>query len=64
MVKYSRAQQAKDDNITRRMRFAWWITKATDLHSEYIILIAFVRQQWLHKQASIFPLYGKCLSCL
>ena len=49
MVKYSRAQQAADDNIIRRMHFACWITKATDTHSEYVLLIAFVRQQWLHK---------------
>ena len=49
MVKYSRAQQATDDNIIRDMRFACWITKATDTHSEYVLLIAFARQQWLHK---------------
>ena len=29
-----------------RMRVACWITKATDTHSEYVILIAFPRQQW------------------
>ena len=27
-----------DDNMVRRMRFACWITKATDTHSEYEIL--------------------------
>jgi hypothetical protein len=31
------ATQAADDNITRRKRFACWITKATGTHSEYII---------------------------
>ena len=41
--KYNAAQQATRDNITRRMRFACWITKATDTHSEYLILIAFPR---------------------
>jgi hypothetical protein len=30
-----------DDKITQRMRFAWWIPKATDRLSEYAILIAF-----------------------
>jgi hypothetical protein len=25
----------------RRIRFVWWITKATDTHSEYVIPIAF-----------------------
>ena len=32
------------DNIIQRMRFACWITKATDTHSECVILIAFPRQ--------------------
>jgi hypothetical protein len=39
--KYGEARKATDDNIIRRMRFACWITKATDTHSEYVILIAF-----------------------
>jgi len=34
-----------DDSIIRGMRFAFWITKATDTHSEYLTLIAFQRQQ-------------------
>jgi hypothetical protein len=29
----------------RSMRFACWITTATNIHSEYVTLIAFVRQQ-------------------
>jgi hypothetical protein len=29
------------------MRSVCWITKATDTHSEYVILIAFLQQQWL-----------------
>jgi hypothetical protein len=39
MEKYGTARQTTDDNIIRRMRFACWITKATDTHSEYVILI-------------------------
>jgi hypothetical protein len=35
------------------MRFACWITKATDTHSEYVTLIAFPRQQWLRERASV-----------
>jgi len=31
-----------------RMCIARWITKATDTHSEYVVLIAFQLQQWLH----------------
>jgi hypothetical protein len=51
--KCGRARQATDDNIIRRMRIACWITKATDRHSEYVILIAFRRQQWLRERASM-----------
>jgi hypothetical protein len=43
---YGTTRQATDDNIIRRMRFVRWITKATDTHSEDVILIAFPRQQW------------------
>jgi hypothetical protein len=42
--KYGRARQATDDNIIRRMRFACWITKATNTHSECVIRIAFLLQ--------------------
>jgi hypothetical protein len=36
----------------RRMRFACWIPKPTNTHSENAPLIAFPRQQWLHERAS------------
>jgi hypothetical protein len=36
------ARQATGDNIVWRMRLACWKTKATDKHSEYYILIAFL----------------------
>jgi hypothetical protein len=45
MEKFVTARQVTDDNIIRRMRFACRITKTTDRHSEYVILIAFPRQQ-------------------
>jgi hypothetical protein len=61
--KYGRAEEATDDNTTRRMRIACWITKATDTHSEYVILNAFSRQQWLRERASMLRLYVHCLSC-
>jgi len=41
----------------RRMRFA-------DSHSECVIHIAFLRQQWLCERASFLCLYVHCLSCL
>jgi hypothetical protein len=37
----------------RRMRIACWIIKATNTHTEYIILIAFPQQQWLLERASL-----------
>jgi hypothetical protein len=32
---------------------ACWIPKATNTHSEYVILISFPLQQWLHKRPSM-----------
>jgi len=44
------------------MRTACWITKATNTHSEYVILIAFPQQQWLQERASMLPyMYIACL---
>jgi hypothetical protein len=37
--KYGRTRQAKYENIMRPMRIACWITKATDTHSKYVILL-------------------------
>jgi len=34
------------------MRIASWKPKATNTHSEYVI-IAFILQQWLHERASL-----------
>jgi len=45
--KYFTTGQATDKNIIRRMRFAYWIPKATNTHSDYVILINFPLQQWL-----------------
>jgi len=32
---------------------ACWMNKATITHSEYVIIIAFPQQQWLHLRASL-----------
>jgi hypothetical protein len=53
VAKYGTAGQATDGNIIRRMRFACWMTKATDTHSEYVILIALPRRQLLRERASM-----------
>jgi len=39
--------------IIRRKRIALWIPKATDTHSEYVILTAFSLQNWLHERVSL-----------
>jgi hypothetical protein len=51
--KYGRAGQATGGNIIWRMRFACWITKATNTHSEYVILTSFPLQQRLHDCTSM-----------
>jgi hypothetical protein len=56
------ATQATGGNKIRHKRFACWITKATDTHSEYVTLIAFPLQQWLRERA-FFALQVHCLSC-
>jgi len=35
------------------MRIAAWKPKATNTHSEYVIIIDFLLQQWLHERASL-----------
>ena len=38
-----------------RMRVACWLTKATNTHSEYVIIIVlfFSLRQWLHERVSV-----------
>jgi hypothetical protein len=36
-----------------RMSVEYWVTKATNRHSEYVILIAFPLQQWLYECTSL-----------
>ena len=50
---------ATDNSIIRSMRFACWIIKATDTHSEYLILSW---QQWLGECA--FVLRYAYIACL
>ena len=46
------------------MRIACWMPKATDTHSEYVILINVPLQQRLRDRASMLRLYYVlCLSC-
>jgi hypothetical protein len=51
-----------------RMRIACWIPKATNTLSEYVILIGFPLQQWLHERvlpyaaisSLVFRNFGEC----
>jgi hypothetical protein len=60
--KYDVARQATDNTIIQRIHFACWITKATDTHSEYVIFIAFSRQQWWRERDSV--LRQSYIACL
>jgi len=44
VYKYGTVGEATDDHIIRRMRFACWINKATNAHSENVIGIDFRRR--------------------
>jgi hypothetical protein len=60
--KYGTARQATDDTIIRRMRLTCRIIEATDTHSEYVIVTACSRQQWLRERASMLvSMYIACL---
>jgi hypothetical protein len=53
-IKRGRYRQATDDNIIPRMlRFACWMTKTTDTHSECVMVAAFPRKQWLNERPSL-----------
>ena len=55
------ARQVTDDTI-RRMSVPCCIIKAADIHSQYVIFIAFPLQQWLHERASMLRhTYTVCL---
>jgi len=45
-----------------RIRIVCWVTKATDTHSKYVILIAFPLQQWSYEHASVLRcMYIACI---
>ena len=51
--KYGASSQATENNIIWRLRFACWITEATDRHLEWVIRIVFTWQQWVCERASM-----------
>jgi len=44
------------------MRIARWIPKSIDVHSEYVILIAVLLQQWVHERVRL--LRNTNIACL
>jgi hypothetical protein len=55
-------ESARPQMTIWHMRIACWIPKATQAHSEYVILITFALKHWLHGSASF--LYFFILCCL
>jgi sensor c-di-GMP phosphodiesterase-like protein len=61
---YGSTRQATETDQIRSMRIACWMTKSTDTYSEYVILIGFPLQQWLHEHASMWRLTYRSITCL
>jgi len=58
-------EQDRTQMTNWRMRFACWITKATNTHLAYVILTAFALHQWLYVRTYlIVTSYIQCLSFL
>jgi hypothetical protein len=53
--KCGRDREVADDSITQHMRISYWISKATDTHSEYVIglRVPCPLEQWLRESASM-----------
>jgi hypothetical protein len=62
--KYGRAGQATDGNTIRHMRFACWINKATETHSEYVIVNCFSTCLMVAQMRLSITLYARCLPVL
>ena len=41
MEKYGTTRQARDGDMIVFMRFVYWVTKNSDTHSEYVIILDF-----------------------
>jgi hypothetical protein len=58
--KCNRARKGTDDITIRRMRIAFWMNKATNTQSEYVILTAFPRKRRLLEGVLMLLLYVHC----
>ena len=55
-------ERGRPQIVTWCMRIACWIPKAAITHPEYVTLVAFPLQQWLHERTSILRYtYIACL---
>jgi len=52
------------DNTIQRMHTARWIPKATNTHSEYVILMLFSASKTVKRRPLSVTLYVHCLYCL
>jgi len=55
-------EQGRPQMTIRRVRFACWVPKATNTHTEYAICITFPQQQWLHERSSMLRFMN--IACL
>jgi hypothetical protein len=64
--KYGTARQGTYDNTTGRRRFACRINRATNTHSEYVLLITFSLLRRLFANASVLRSYyiARLVECL
>jgi len=55
-------ETGRPEMTIRHMSFACWTPQAINTLSEYVIIIDFPLQQWLHERASMFLYtYNVCL---
>jgi hypothetical protein len=57
------AQPDRPEMTIRRKCIAFWIYKATNTHSEYVINIVSLLQKWLQEHGPNFTLHVHCMSC-
>jgi len=58
-----RARYSTDDDMIQCMCFAWWITKAIDTYSEYVMLMACpLRWQLFESTSMLCYMYIACLA--
>ena len=64
IMRKNTAEPDRPQMIIWRMRIACWVPKATNIHSECVLVIAFRLQQWLHEGSSMLRYtYIACPRC-